>query len=161
MGGRRRRVGVAAVAVVVMLAALVGCGAATASNGAQAPEAPDVVTLVTADASFGTYLTDSAGRALYMWAKDRDGTSHCYDDCAEMWPPVTYSDHVTAGPDADEDLIGSVARDDGTTQVTYGGWPLYYFAPDVAPGQLTGQGDTGFGAVWWVVSPDGSPLPSA
>lgn len=147
---------------VSLLLPLAGCGAPTgAQSEAQQTPAPEVVTLVTADASFGTYLTDSAGRALYMWAKDRNGTSNCYDDCAEAWPPVTFAGHVTAGPDVNEKLIGAVTREDGTKQATYGGWPLYYFAPDVAPGQLTGQGDTGFGAVWWVLSPDGKPLPSA
>jgi predicted lipoprotein with Yx(FWY)xxD motif len=138
--------------------------AACGSGGQQAaPTAPvpATVTLLTAKASFGSYLTDGSGRALYMWDADRDGTSTCYGDCAVAWPPLTVGDAAQAGPDVDASLIGTVARKDGTRQVTYGGWPLYYFESDVHAGDLTGQGDTGFGAVWWVVSPDGEPLPSS
>jgi predicted lipoprotein with Yx(FWY)xxD motif len=41
----------------------------------------------------------------------------------------------------------------GSTQVTYGGKPLYYFAGDKAPGATKGQG---LNDVWWVVRGDGS-----
>lgn len=108
----------------------------------------------------GTYLTDGTGRALYMWDADRRGASTCYGQCAASWPPLTITGSATAGPGVTASLIGSSTRSDGTRQVTYGGWPLYYYAPDVRPGQLTGQGNTGFGAVWWVLSPAGQPLPS-
>ena len=66
-----------------------------------------------------------------------------------------------AGPGVDSSLIGTVTRKDGTHQVTYGGWPLYHFESDTKAGDLTGQGNTGFGAVWWVVAPNGEPLPSS
>lgn len=143
------------------LALLAGCG--SSAHGAQATPtiaAPEHVTLITAKASFGSYLTDSSGRALYMWDADRGGTPTCYDDCAAEWPPVTVSGDVTAGPGVQKSLISEVKRTDGAEQVTYGGWPLYFYRPDVHPGDLSGQGNTGFGAVWWVVAPDGTPLPS-
>lgn len=140
---------------VIILAA---CGSAAAPPPAPAPE---TITLLTAQASFGSYLTDSAGRALYMWDADRGGQSTCYEACAAAWPPLLVGSAAQAGPGVDSSLLGTVTRTDGTLQVSYGGWPLYYYAPDVAPGQLTGQGDTGFGAVWWVVAPDGKPLPSS
>jgi predicted lipoprotein with Yx(FWY)xxD motif len=34
----------------------------------------------------------------------------------------------------------------------YGGWPLYYFASDSAPGDTNGQG---VGDVWYVIGADG------
>ena len=46
-------------------------------------------------------------------------------------------------------------------QAAHGGWPLYHFESDTKAGDLTGQGNTGFGAVWWVVAPNGEPLPSS
>jgi predicted lipoprotein with Yx(FWY)xxD motif len=40
--------------------------------------------------------------------------------------------------------------------VTYGGRPLYTFAPDKnTPGNAKGQGVDGFGAEWYVVAPNG------
>lgn len=144
-------------AAVILVAAL-----ALAACGSQTPEnVPDSVTLTTAEAPFGTYLTDASGRALYMWDMDRSGSSKCYGDCAVDWPPLVVNGTALAGTGVDADLIGQVKRRGGAMQVTYGGWPLYYFEPDQQPGQLTGQGDPGFGAVWWVVSPDGKPLPSS
>ena len=53
------------------------------------------------------------------------------------------------------DRLGSVRREDGYLQVTYRGWPLYYFAPDKMPGDTLGQG---VGDVWFVVSPGGEAL---
>lgn len=147
--------------VILALAALAGCGAAGNSGAAKsASPPPQHVTLLTASASFGTYLTDSSGRALYMWDADRAGAPTCYGDCAGTWPPVTVAGDVTAGPGVQADLIARIKRSDGAEQVTYGGWPLYYYKADARPGELSGQGNTGFGAVWWVVAPDGKPLPS-
>jgi predicted lipoprotein with Yx(FWY)xxD motif len=148
-----------ALAAIVLLA---GCSARSGGRHAADPVTtpPASVTLLTAHGIPGTYLTDGAGRALYMWDADRDGASSCYDACAVDWPPLTVTGAATGGPGVQASLIGSATRDDGTKQVTYAGWPLYYFRPDVRPGQLSGQGDTGFGAVWWVISPAGKPLPS-
>lgn len=146
---------VAAVALLVLTAACSGRAAPPTTP------IPATITLLTAQASFGTYLTDDAGRALYMWDADRDGSSTCYGDCATAWPPLTVGDAAHAGPGVDSSLIGTVTRKDGTHQVTYGGWPLYHFESDTKAGDLTGQGNTGFGAVWWVVAPNGEPLPSS
>jgi predicted lipoprotein with Yx(FWY)xxD motif len=146
--------------VLAFALAAAACGSGAKAAPSTTP-VPSTITLLTAEAPFGTYLTDSAGRALYMWDADREGSSTCYGDCAAEWPPLTVGDAAEAGPNVDASLIGTVARTDGTQQVTYGGWPLYYFESDVQPGELSGQGDTGFGAVWWVVAPNGEPLPSS
>lgn len=158
----RGRPGILLVGLAVALASLVlaGCSAAPGSSAASATRPPATVTLLTTQGDPGTYLTDGTGRALYMWDADRGGTSTCYGDCAVDWPPLTVQDEATAGDGVESTLIGYVTREDGTKQVTYGGWPLYYFKTDIAPGQLAGQGDTGYGAVWWVISPSGNPLPS-
>ncbi len=44
------------------------------------------------------------------------------------------------------------------TEVTYAGHPLYYFIKDKGPGDTTGQGVNGFGALWWVLSPTGTAV---
>jgi hypothetical protein len=56
------------------------------------------------------------------------------------------------GDDVDPRLMGTTRRDDGTTQVTYNDWPLYYFAGDELPGDSNGQG---VGDVWWMITPAG------
>ena len=47
------------------------------------------------------------------------------------------------------------SAEDGKLQVTYGGHPLYYFAPDKKAGDVKGQGVVHFGGAWWVVSAAG------
>ena len=60
-----------------------------------------------------------------------------------------------AGDGVDGTLLGTTEREDGSTQVTYDGWPLYLFASDAAPGDTNGQG---VGEVWFVVGPDGQAI---
>ena len=55
-----------------------------------------------------------------------------------------------AGDGVDASLLGTTTRKDGTTQVTYNGWPLYYYVKDQKPGDVTGQD---VGDVWYVLSP--------
>ena len=106
----------------------------------------------------GTYLTDDAGRTLYLWAADTGSTSTCTGSCASAWPPVTSGATPTAGSGVTASQLGLTKRSDGTEQATYDGHPLYYFTGDTAAGQTNGQGSTGFGAAWWIVSPAGSAI---
>ena len=46
--------------------------------------------------------------------------------------------------------LGSITRADGIKQVTYNDMPLYYWASDMKPGDMTGQG---VGGVWFMMSP--------
>jgi hypothetical protein len=64
----------------------------------------------------------------------------------------------TAGSGAKASLLGTTKRSDGAQQVTYNQHPLYLFAGDTAPGQTTGQGSTGFGAPWYVLTPGGNQI---
>jgi predicted lipoprotein with Yx(FWY)xxD motif len=61
---------------------------------------------------------------------------------------------IAAGAASSADL-GTITRSDGTTQVTYKGHPLYFFAKDKDSGDAYGQGVKGFGADWYVLSPSG------
>ena len=110
--------------------------------------------MATAENELGTILVDGDGLTLYMFAPDAQGPSQCEDDCLAAWPSLTGP--ATAGEGVDEALLGTAARpDDGTEQVTYNGWPLYYFAQDSAPGDVNGQGSND---VWFVVDPTGTPI---
>jgi predicted lipoprotein with Yx(FWY)xxD motif/cytochrome c553 len=101
----------------------------------------------------GTYLTDTNGNSLYLFLNDQQGEeSNCADTCAQSWPPFLTGGELIAAEGVDESLLGTVRRSDGTTQVTYNGWPVYYFIRDKAPGDTLGQG---VGTVWHLVSPTG------
>ncbi|GHF83474.1 hypothetical protein GCM10018790_71410 [Kitasatospora xanthocidica] len=108
-------------------------------------------------ATLGPVVTDSAGRTLYRFDKDtaKPSASTCVDACAAKWPPLTAQDAVQV-TGVDSALVGSVARPDGTKQVTLNGWPLYRFAGDTAAGQTNGQG---VGGTWFASTPEGKKAP--
>jgi predicted lipoprotein with Yx(FWY)xxD motif len=131
----------------------------TAGQTTTTPQAAlDGAAVFTADSELGTIVVDGEGLTLYILTADEQGPSTCYDDCAGAWPPFTTDGDPQAQAGVDASLLGTTDRDDGTTQVTYGGWPLYYFIQDAAPGDVTGQGIVGFGGTWWVIGPDGMPI---
>ena len=147
--------------MIVLVAVLAGCGRpSSGDSAAPTTKAPATIKLTTARGPVGAYLTDESGRAVYLWDADREGQSTCYAACAKAWPAVTVTDKGIAGAGAQAGLLGTEQRKDGSRQLTYNGWPLYYFASDTLPGQLSGQADTGFGAVWWLLTPTGQPLTS-
>jgi predicted lipoprotein with Yx(FWY)xxD motif len=104
------------------------------------------------------FLTDGAGRAVYLWVKDTGDASVCSGACAGAWPPVTTTGTVKAAGSASASDLGTITRSDGTKQVTYDGHPLYYYAGDSGSGMASGQGSDSFGAKWWLVSPSGSDV---
>jgi predicted lipoprotein with Yx(FWY)xxD motif len=102
------------------------------------------------------YLTDADGRALYLFEKDKADSSTCTDACAAVWPPVTSNSAPMAhNASVDAAKLGTIARPDGTKQVTYDHKPLYYFAHDQARGDIKGQDIDQFGAEWYLVRPNG------
>jgi predicted lipoprotein with Yx(FWY)xxD motif len=110
-------------------------------------------TLTLVDTSVGRVLADSKGMSLYLFGPDDQGESTCYDACADNWPPLVSNGEPTVGTGLDSSLLGSITRTDGSSQLTYAGWPLYYFARDAEPGDINGQG---VNDVWYLVSADGS-----
>ena len=126
------------------------------SSGSTSSGAGTMVT--TANGTAGTYLTDGSGRTLYLWMADKNGKSTCSGSCAAVWPPLTTKAAPAVGGSAKAADLGTVARSDGTTQVTYNGHPLYYYASDSKPGDMTGEGSNGFGAKWWIVAPSGTAI---
>jgi len=124
----------------------------TESDDAAATEG----TLAVADSDLGQILVDGEGMTVYLFTNDSPGVSTCEGDCLAAWPPV--AGPATAGEGVDSSLLGTITATDGTTQVTYDGWPLYYWAQDAAPGDVTGQG---VNDVWYVVAADGSAVMGA
>ncbi len=116
------------------------------------PSGPAMVN-VGQNATLGSFLVDSNGMTLYIFANDKAGQSNCNGTCANNWPPLLTNGAPTAGTGVTASMLGTITRADGTTQVTYNGMPLYYFAADKAPGDTNGEGK---GGVWYVMTPAGT-----
>lgn len=117
---------------------------------------------ISESAEYGSILVDGTGMSLYVFLADTQngGTSACGDDdgCATEWPALTTDGDPVAGDGVEATKLGTITRDDGTTQVTYNGWPLYLFHEDAAPGDTNGQGLDEFGGQWFLVSPAGEAI---
>ncbi len=94
----------------------------------------------------GEIFADSKGMTLYTFDRDTAaGKSACNGPCAQNWPPLV--------PKADAKPKGEwtvVTRDDGSKQWAYKGKPVYTWAKDSKPGDVTGDG---FNGVWHVAKP--------
>lgn len=112
--------------------------------------------IVSAQSQYGPILFDSKQRAIYLFDKELSGASECYGACAEAWPPVLTDGDPRVGAGVDAKLLGTTKRDDGSTQVTYAGHPLYHYIDDPR-GEVLCQNVEEFGGTWLVVEPGGDP----
>jgi predicted lipoprotein with Yx(FWY)xxD motif len=165
---RRRLITFLASSALISLSALAvaACGGAAATASRPAPTSTSTAkassaasaTVGVANSGLGPIIVDSQGRTLYLWQADTGPTSTCNGACAAAWPPLVTTGSPTAGNGAKASLLGTTKRSDGAEQVTYNQHPLYLFTGDAASGQTTGQGSTGFGARWYVLSPSGNQI---
>jgi predicted lipoprotein with Yx(FWY)xxD motif len=147
----------ALLAALMVVAAACG-GNDDASSGTAAPAAPTTTAaeetggaaVAVASSRLGDILVDADGRTLYAFTKDKGDQSVCSGECATNWPALTGS--ATAGTGVQAALLSTARQANGSSQVTYGGKPLYYFAGDAKPGDTNGQG---VGDVWFAVAADG------
>jgi predicted lipoprotein with Yx(FWY)xxD motif len=113
-------------------------------------------TLTVRGSKYGRIVFDGSDRALYAFTRDRRGRpSTCYGACAAAWPPYIVSGKLRAGAGAKRSLFGTTRRRDGKRQLTYRGWPLYYYVHDPV-GQVLCQNVFEFGGLWLVVRPNGN-----
>jgi predicted lipoprotein with Yx(FWY)xxD motif len=166
-----RPFGLAALAVAGALA-LAACGGSSTSSSSGAAAAPGygggtagastgstaASVVSTKTSSLGTFLVDGQGRTLYLWDADHGPRSTCTAACAQAWPPLTTTGAPKASGAVKSSLLGTAMRADGSREVTYAGHPLYTYAGDTRPGQVTGEGSNSFGAPWWTVTTAGRAL---
>ena len=130
---------------------------ATATEAPAAAKQQPGTEIEVGDSDYGRILFDGSDQAIYLFEKEQGSRSECYGACAEAWPPVlTDGDPVAAGGAAQK-LLGTTERDDGSTQVTYAGHPLYYYVDD-PKGEVLCQNVEEFGGLWLVVAPDGEAV---
>ncbi len=136
--------------------------AATRTVVTPAPAADIAMLQVKQSSTFGKYLADGNGRPLYMFSADtraKDDVlakSACSGACAVAWPPATIKNMPKSSGGIDTSEISTIARADGTKQLTYDGWPLYLFVHDQGAATPKGQAIQKFGGAWHLVTPSGA-----
>jgi predicted lipoprotein with Yx(FWY)xxD motif len=97
-------------------------------------------------AGIGFYLENATGWTLYFRTSDGgNGSNSCTGGCITAWPAF-YASTLNLPPGFDQGDFKLVQRADGIKQLAYYGWPLYYFAGDKKPGDVTGEG---IAKVWY------------
>jgi predicted lipoprotein with Yx(FWY)xxD motif len=142
------------------VAASVAAPSGAASAGASSASGNTIEAKPVGAAGTQAVVAGSNGMTLYYFQKDidaADGKSQCTGGCLAKWPALTVPTGTT--PTAGAGItgkLGTVVRDDDkTTQVTYNGLPIYFFANDKAPGDANGVYTN-----WLLVTPDAT-VPSA
>ena len=133
--------------VLMCLSLMLGCDDEDSASDPQ-----PTISLRT-DATLGSFLVDQDGRTLYVFSADANGSSGCAGGCLDRWP-VFNTDEMILGAGLDAANFGTVQGNDGP-QITFNGWPLYYYSPD-GDGEIEASGETsgeGVGNVWYVAKP--------
>jgi predicted lipoprotein with Yx(FWY)xxD motif len=112
-------------------------------------EAPAYTVMIGTNKAVGNYLVDGNGNTLYYYTADSTGKSVCTGNCIANWPAFSFSSIVVPSALNAADFA-TITRPDGKPQVTYKGYPLYYFVRDQVRGAIAGQA---VGNVWYVIDP--------
>jgi predicted lipoprotein with Yx(FWY)xxD motif len=159
--GRLRRAALVVPAALLLSAlSLTACVDNTDVTTLSAPPTTDEsLTLTLLKSPAGPILATGNGNTLYDFAPDTPTRSACLDDgCVFQWPPLVVTQPLRLGKGVDPSLVGTLKRPDGSTQVSYGGHPLYAYNLDVTPGLVTGQAIDQDGGLWYVINADGKQV---
>ncbi|MFI6132662.1 hypothetical protein [Micromonospora sp. NPDC051141] len=121
---------------------------------------PEQITLTAGEAVVAGSRADVVrfkDRIVYRFEGDDNDPSkvNCAADCLIIWPPLLTNGTKIELSGVDPKLVGTVKREDGFTQVTLAGWPLYLFKNDRTADDTIGEG---VGGNWSVIRPDGKPV---
>lgn len=111
--------------------------------------------LLADNATLGKILTDGDGVTLYFFSNDVSGESTCLEGCLDVWPIFSGAE-LEIGTGLLSADFDSIKHTNGLNQITYKGWPLYYYSPDgdgviEQPDAIAGEGRN---SVWFVAKPD-------
>ena len=169
-----RKLTIQVVATAAAVIAVAGCGSSSSSKSstgnpsgtaaggsaaaAQTAPAATGAKVSVGKLSFGKALVGPNGHTVYLFLKDTGTTSNCAGKCARVWAPLVTKGKPRAGSGLTASMLATTKRADGTTQVTYGGHPLYFYDDDKRAGTAEGEGSKEFGAEWYAVVPNGKKL---
>jgi len=135
----------------------------TSGTGATSPTPPGVSVNEGLVPGVGTVIVNGSGRTLYVLSSEAGGKITCTDanGCTAVWPDTELPAGVqsaTAGSGVDASQLGTVKDTAGKLYATFGGYPLYTFSGDDAPGVAKGQGINSFGGTWTTMSVSGTVM---
>ena len=134
---------------------MAACGSGATTLTAP-PTTDPSLTLTVQHSPAGPILATGRGMTLYDFSPDSPHHSACLNDgCVFQWPPLLASGPVRVGNGVDAALVGMLRRPNGSTQLSYGGHPLYTYVLDATPGLVMGQAIDQDGGLWYVLDPAG------
>ena len=140
--------------LTAVLVATAGAAAVMAATGSTTSSR---ATIDVRKGTLGTMLVAANGHTLYRYTVDSTDVNRCskVTTCNAYWPALLVKPGTkpTAGTGASARLVGTIGASNGMRQVTYAGFPLYFFSGDKKAGQTNGQA---FGAKWYVVNVNGA-----
>ncbi len=156
----RRPAQVVPAALVLAALTLAGCGNGGSVTTLSAPPTTNPsLTLTLQRSPAGPILANGSGDTLYDFVPDTPTHSACVNDgCVFQWPPLLVDGPVRIEKGLDRALVGTLKRTDGSTQLSYGGHPLYTYNLDVTPGMVMGQAIDQDGGLWYVLGPRGNQI---
>jgi len=163
MHSRLRRTALSVPAVLAGLAFLSACGGGggvTTLSGT--PTTDSSLTLTLQPSPVGPILATGGGDTLYDFVPDTPTHSACVSNvCIFQWPPLVTNGPVRIGKGVARSLVGTLRRTDGSSQLSYGGHPLYTYNGDVAPVVVMGQAINQDGGLWYVLDAKGQQITSS
>ena len=132
--------------VPVLAIGLAACGSnssssSTTSSGTTSTGGVASTVSTKSISGVGSVLVDAKGDALYTNNQDSGSKIACTGSCTSIWIPLAAPSggQPTSDDASVQAKLGVVKGSGGTSQVTFGGKPLYTFVQD-SPGQATGNG---------------------
>lgn len=136
-------------------------GPASASPASPASASQGTVVSVRKLPGVGSVLVNRSGMTVYASQQEANGMIECTGSCLSFWIPVKASTAAAHNSSGVTGKLGTIHRpDDGMTQLTVNGKPLYTFRLDHGPGQAHGNnfsdnfGGTSF--TWHAITASGA-----
>jgi predicted lipoprotein with Yx(FWY)xxD motif len=147
---------------VVGLIAALSVGAAACSNSTTPKSTSKIVpgkgglTIFSYKTSYGTAVGSIDGVVAYADKNETTSKIECKGSCTTTWHPwLSDGAALHAGPGVQASLLGTTKLSNGTSQITYGGHPLYLYAHPLHALQANAQGA---GGVWYIVGANGKQI---
>jgi predicted lipoprotein with Yx(FWY)xxD motif len=141
-------------------------GTAAAAGGSQNGGTSGTLLSTGQVSGAGTVLTNQSGMTVYYAQQEASGKIMCTGSCLSFWFPVTVSNGVTPHVASSvTGTLGTIKRpDNGDTQLTVNGYPLYTFKQDNSAGSDMGNNYTdNFGGqsfTWHALTAAGAAAPA-